>query len=460
MLDYFHRNRLLNAAELKARKNIGSRRESRQALSIEKPKIKLTQETKKVLDLLENSNQNIFLTGRAGTGKSTLLKYFRATTKKNVAVVAPTGIAAINVQGQTLHSFFKFRPGITLDQVVKKYPNQTKIYKNLDTLVIDEISMVRADLFDCVEKFLRLNGPNKHKPFGGVQIIGIGDPFQLPPVLRKEEEDAFFRIYRNRHFFCAKAFIDASFRIFELQTVHRQNDKQFIEILDSFRVGKPSPDQLNIINQRLIEYESPETLAITIVPTNRMSQEINFHHLQRLPTKHKAYEGEVLGVFNEENLPTAKKLFLKEGAQVVVLQNDPKGRWVNGDLGKIISMGDEGVRVFFEDGTYEDITQSTWEMYEFIFDEEEQKIVPEPIGAFKQLPLKLAWAMTIHKAQGQTYDQVIVDFGSGTFEAGQAYVALSRCKTLQGLHLKTPLISRHFITDPLVTQFMSQNTLS
>ncbi|MDD4409780.1 MAG: AAA family ATPase [Candidatus Pacebacteria bacterium] len=420
---------------------------------IDKPEVELSQEGEGVLRLLENSNNNIFLTGRAGTGKSTILRYFRATTKKNIAVLAPTGVAAINVQGQTIHSFFKFKVGVTIDDIHKK---SSKIYRNIDTLIIDEISMVRADLFDCIDLFMRLNGKDKDKPFGGAQVIVIGDLYQLPPVMNRAESYIFDGVYESPYFFHAHCFGQADFLMVELNDVYRQSEKKFIDILDAIRSYDINARQMAELNQRVVEAkEINDDMAIFLVSTNMMADSINLEKLERISEKEKKYTGFISGSFNERELPTKKELLLKKGSQVMLLNNDQRRRWVNGDIAKVISLEKNFIEVEFEDGRTELVEKYSWEKFSFIYDEDEDKIKSESAGNFSQFPLKLAWAITIHKGQGKTYDRVIVDFGNGTFAPGQAYVALSRCKNMEGLMLKKPLERRHIIVDTRVLEFMN-----
>jgi len=422
----------------------------------------LNKEKKAIIDLLENSDRNIFMTGRAGTGKSHFLKYFRATTKKNVVTLAYTGVAALNVQGQTIHSFFRFHPQTTLDSIKKMYDDNNNIYKKIDIIIIDEISMVRADLLDCIDKFMRLNGNRPDEPFGGVQIFAIGDLYQLPPIVVDDEEIFFKLHYESPYFFDAKCFSDGNFFKVELTQIYRQDSKKqnkFIKALDKIRTCSFDQQDIELINSRFIpQYKKPEDeFVLSIVPTNYVANTINKKEMDKLPAKAKMYNGTIEGQFKERDLPTELNLILKEGSQVMILSNDPLGRWVNGDIVKIIKTEKDSVRVLFDDNTYEDITSQTREAIRFIYSRENKKIESEVVGSFTQLPLKLAWAVTIHKAQGKTFDKVHIDFGSGTFAHGQAYVALSRCRTLEGMSLTTPLLAKYIFIDERVKKFMDLN---
>ncbi|MDD5639243.1 MAG: PIF1 family ATP-dependent DNA helicase [Candidatus Pacebacteria bacterium] len=449
-----NKKKILNNAEVMARAGIGKRRENRKYLSLNKPNIKLSEEGKKLLKILQ-TGKNIFLTGKAGTGKTTFLKYFRATTKKNIVVLAPTGVAAVNIQGQTIHSFFKFHLGITEKDVKKVYKNK-EIYENIDVLIIDEISMVRADLFDCVEKFLRINGPEPGNPFGGIQIVIVGDLYQLPPIVQEGEDMIFKIVYRSPYFFDANCFKLGKFSMIELQQVYRQSDEEFIKLLDSIRTYQLDDNHLLKINQRVLSPDSSyDDLGVILVTNNYIAEKINYEKLISLSGNEKKYKGLIDGQFKSNDLPTFQNLSLKEGAQVMLLNNDAKRRWINGDIVKVIKMEDDYVRVMFDDGSFDDINKYKWEKVEFTL-ENDGKIKSEIIGSFFQFPMKLAWAITIHKGQGNTYEKAVIDFGNGTFAPGQAYVALSRCRSFEGLHLKRPLEYNHILIDERVEIFMQE----
>ncbi len=447
--------------EFLAKQGIGTRRQNQRYLEIEKPELEISEEIQAILNLLENTHTNIFLTGKAGTGKSTLLKYFRATTKKNVVVLAPTGVAALNVQGQTIHRFFKFGIDITLDRVRKLYGKNTEIYSKIDTLVIDEISMVRADLFDCIDKFLKVNRSNLETPFGGVQIVVIGDLYQLPPIVKENERNIFERYYKSPFFFNAKCFESSNFHKFELTHVYRQTDQRFIEVLNAIRLAEVTSQHIDIINERLVEIDNKdedENFRISLVPTNALAEEINMKKLGNIDSKLKKYQGTIVGDFDSKSLPTEQELCLKEGAQIMLLNNDKNNKWVNGDIVKVLKFLDTSIRVLFQDGTFDEITVNTWDNVKFVYSEEEKKIKSEITGSFTQYPMKLAWAITIHKSQGKTYDKVSINFGSGTFASGHAYVALSRCRSLEGIYLKSPLELNHIFIDQRVSDFMKERS--
>ena len=422
------------------------------------------EEAKEALRLMESTRENIFLTGRAGTGKSTLInEYFRKKTKKKLAIVAFTGVAALNVRGQTIHSFFGFNIGITENQITRRADNEESIYKKLDVIIIDEISMVRADLMDCIDKFLRLNGPDKKKPFGGFQMIVVGDPYQLDPVVKEDQWIFNPPHYESPFFFDSRVFQHANFNTIELKKIYRQNDPDFIETLDAIRTSKTIEKHFEKINTRYQQSISDEVFYIRLVPTNSMADNYNLSRLARLNTPTYTSQGVIVGTFYEK-LPTNKELKLKKGAQVMLLNNDRDRRWVNGDIGKVTRINTDLGIVFVEIETElqngqkikkeVDVMKFTWERVKYYFDKETRTIESKTIGSFTQYPIRLAWAITIHKGQGKTYENLIVNFGTGLFAHGQAYVALSRAKNLRGLTLLQPFEARHIIVNARVTEFM------
>jgi len=426
-------------------------------------KIEVNEEFQKALNLAENSDKNIFITGKAGTGKSTFLNYFRETTKKQIAVLAPTGVAAVNIKGQTIHSFFNFKPDITIHKVKEIKPKNTRLYKKIQTIVIDEISMVRADLLDCVDIFLKLHGKKKNKPFGGIQMVFIGDLYQLPPVVTSKEKDIFKEFYKTPYFFDANVFKDCEFEFVELEKVYRQSDTAFLEILNSIRNNTVTDEALENLNKRVKPDFVPEEdeFYIYLTTTNKMAEKINHEKLSKLRSKEFKYYGFIDGEFNESELPTASELTIKIDSQVMLLNNDSKGRWINGDIGRVIDIETKRTEpdiiiVELTNGEVIEVTPFTWEMYEFYYDSKKKKILTEVVGQFTQYPLKLAWAITIHKSQGLTFDKVIIDIGRGTFSHGQLYVALSRCRSLDGLVLKKPVDKKHILLDRRIVRFLTQ----
>ena len=433
------------------------KRKPQNRLDIEKPNpFEITPEIAQVLETLEKTNTNVFLTGKAGTGKSTLLRYFRATTNKCPVVVAPTGVAAVNVQGQTIHNFFRFGIDITLDRVRRVSYEKGQIYRHMKMLIIDEISMARADLFECIDKFLRLNTGKINLPFGGVQIVAIGDLYQLPPIVINSEKAFFERVYDSPFFFSTEAYKNGNFKKFELNTVYRQTDQSFIRALNAIREGVPTEEHINLLNTRVIAGSTGDLDDhVHLVTTNKMAKEINDARMTRLTTKPITYKATMFGTFPEKNAPTDVELTLKVGTKIMLLNNDREHRWVNGDLAKVLETKPDSITVEFDDNTIDDVGVYTWETIRFVFDEEEQKIIPTKIGGFTQLPVKPAWAMTIHKAQGKTFEKTFIDLGSGAFAEGQTYVALSRCKGLEGLKLASPLMLQDVFVNKKVKDFMS-----
>jgi ATP-dependent exoDNAse (exonuclease V) alpha subunit len=424
--------------------------------------IELNEQFKHALDLMEHTERSVFITGRAGTGKSTLLSYFRHATRKKVAVLAPTGVAALNVKGQTIHSFFGFKPNITLERVRRlRLSDEENIYRQLDAIIIDEISMVRADLLDCVDRFLRLNGPRADRPFGGIQMIFIGDLYQLPPVTTGAAREIFRSVYETPYFYSAKVFGSFEMELVELEKIYRQHDAQFINLLNSIRNNSISEEGLQLLNQRYMpDFEpSPDDFYIYLTTINKLAEEINSKELARLDAELHTFTGRIEGQFGNEYLPTAINLQVKVGAQIMLLNNDADGRWVNGSIGKIVEIirdDNSGDVIIAElvDGETVEITPYTWEIFRFFADG--GQLQSEVIGRFKQYPLMLAWAVTIHKSQGKTFDRVVIDIGRGAFTHGQTYVALSRCTTLDGIVLKKPILKKHIWADYKVVKFLTR----
>jgi ATP-dependent DNA helicase PIF1 len=416
------------------------------------------------LEIMEDSSRHVFITGKAGTGKSTLLAYFRQNTNKEVALLAPTGVAALNIQGQTIHSFFNFKPNITPEKVRKVSGQDGHIYKKFDTIIIDEISMVRADLLDCVEKFLRLNGPKRKQWFGGIQMIFIGDLYQLPPVVTAAEKEIFTHRYATPYFFSAQVFKESTFdmEFIELEKVYRQTEPDFIRLLNGIRNRSFTEEDILRLNENCQKDFIPpdDGFCITLTSTNDLAARRNLEKLDALPGPVIELSGVLSGEFDQSSLPAEENLVFKPGAQVMLVNNDKYGRWVNGTLGRVAGMekGEDGeieVFVALQDGSIVEVTQNTWELFKYDYDRSTKKISTHKTGSFTQYPIRLAWAVTIHKSQGKTFDRVVIDIGRGAFAHGQVYVALSRCTNFAGITLTKPITKNHIRMDWRVAQFLA-----
>lgn len=421
----------------------------------------------RALHFLEDTNMNMFITGRAGTGKSTLLQYFRERTKKNVVVLAPTGVAALNVKGQTIHSFFRFAPNITIQTVQQQSSSKKlmELLKKIDALIIDEVSMVRADVMDCIDTALRCNRKNQN-PFGGVQMVFIGDLYQLPPVVSGREEQEFFRTtYKSPYFFDALVFENMEWEFIELHKIYRQKDQDFIDLLNKIRNNSIEDQDIERLNTRFDpHFESVDENAdfyITLTTTNVAADAINDQKIARLPTKPKTYYGKMSGQFDQKHCPTSTELEIKIDAQIMLLNNDSGKRWVNGSIGKVVAIetDDESeedvIVVKLNDGEIVEVTPYTWEVFHYFFNAKEGHLDAEMIGSFTQFPIRLAWAVTIHKSQGKTFDHVAVDLGRGSFVQGQVYVAISRCTSFEGLVLTKPIAKKNIWIDYHITRFLT-----
>jgi len=416
----------------------------------------LSPEQAAVFGAIENSSSHIFVTGRAGTGKSTLLEHLSWNTSKNVVIAAPTGVAALNVGGQTIHSLFRLPIGVIADHDIDQGPEVRKLLNAIDTLVIDEVSMVNADLMDAIDRSLRQARQRKHEAFGGVQVVLFGDPFQLAPVPGDPEERAYFADrYRSMWFFDARVWDEADLIIYELATIHRQHELEFKKLLTAVRHGVVTAElarRLNEVGAR----QAPTDGAITLATTNSTVTRINAAALAKLPGRGLSAIAEVSGEFGGRAYPADEKLELKVGAQVMFLRNDTggDGRWVNGTIGEVVTISDT-VTVDV-DGERHQVQPATWERYRYSYSAATKTLKKDVVAEFTQFPLRLAWAVTIHKSQGKSYDRAIVDLGERSFAPGQTYVALSRITALEGLYLTRPLRPSDIIVDENVTRFMSK----
>lgn len=424
-------------------------------------------EFQNALRLIQYTRQSVFLTGKAGTGKSTFLKHVCKVTKKKYVVLAPTGIAAINAGGSTLHSFFKlpFHPllpddpnfqGKKLHDTLKYSSDHRKLIQNIELVIIDEISMVRADIIDFIDKVLRIYSRNMREPFGGKQVLLVGDIFQLEPVVKTDEREIISRFYPNPYFFSARVFQEMELVAIELTKVYRQTDKVFVGVLDRIRTNTAGSADLQLLNTRCNTpiHKGENDMYITLATRRDTVDHINEQKLAELPGKAVKLQGEIHGEFPENSLPTLMELIVKPGAQVIFIKNDQEKRWVNGTIGTISGLSDDGIMyVVTEDGKEFDVHKESWSNVRYRYNETEKKIEEEELGTFIQYPIRLAWAITVHKSQGLTFSRAIIDFSGGVFAGGQTYVALSRCTSLEGIQLKREITRADIFVRPEIVSF-------
>jgi ATP-dependent DNA helicase PIF1 len=446
--------------------------------------IELSDEQRSLFEYIENTDAHVFVTGRAGTGKSTLLSHLTANTEKSFAVCAPTGVAALNVGGVTIHSLFTFPLGLLGEVDIGKHLSRRTrdVLKALDMLVIDEVSMVSADLMDAMDRAMRIARGRRNLPFGGAQVVMFGDPYQLAPVPPRDPQERAYMAenYQSGWFFDAHVWRDAGLERFELSEIFRQADSNFKEILNAIRDGSVTQDMLDVLNKAGNRFP-PHSDVIKLATINETVNSVNHQRMALIESEPKlfraTYSEGAANAFGRV-LPAETDLYLKVGAQVMFIKNDDSGsknsagvttrRWVNGTIGRVTALPKSGLVVVDVDGEVLEVGPSTWEKVRYEVEEDfdeatgkvKEVLVPITLAEFKQIPLRLAWAVTVHKSQGQTYDEVQIDMGRGAFSPGQTYVALSRVRALEGLYLTRAITLRDVMVDADVVRFMSGATIS
>ena len=417
--------------------------------------------TQSALEFLLKGSEHVFLTGNAGTGKTTLIKNFKNQSDKNIVTLAPTGVAAINVNGETIHSFFGFPPNVTIDRAIRaaKRSRKARLYQAIEILIIDEISMVRADLLDCIDVFLQTVRSSRVS-FGGVRVVMVGDLHQLPPVVTNEDREAIYSLYQSPYFFssiCFQKLVSGLYKqivFFELKNIYRQTDVDFINLLNRVRTNQLIDGDLDLLNARLLTDSEDISDHILLTTINQTANQINEKRLAEITGKEHIFFASTTGEFGQKQSPVETEIKIKSGAKVMLQNNDPEGRWVNGTTGTVMQVEENLVTVKMQGGKTEIIEPFTWTAYKSEFVESKNKIETYEVGSFRQIPIRLAWAITIHKSQGKTFDKVAIDFGWGSFAHGQTYVALSRVTSLSGLKLLKPLSQNSIISDPQVQRFL------
>jgi len=410
----------------------------------------ITDEFQKALNLIENTSENIFITGKAGSGKSTFINIIRKNTKKKIAVLSPTGLSAINVKGQTIHSFFHFPPRLLTEEVIHTFRGNTKVFKAIDMIIIDEVSMVRADMLDAIDQFLRKYGRDEFQPFGGTQMVLVGDLYQLPPVVTSSEKEIIYDRYETPYFFSSSVFRLNDFKIIEFNQIFRQSDEEFIRFLNLVRTGEATSEDMRKLNKNVTDKLNDN--YITLTTTNSIANAINEKHLNEMDSKQFAFPAKIEGNFPTEGktLPIDLELKLKKGARVMFVRNDKGKRWLNGTLGTVKDLEEGMIKIKIDksDGGKEvEVGKDEWENIKYTYDPVTHMVEENVLGKLIQYPVRLAWAVTIHKSQGMTFDHINLDFSRSPFAHGQTYVALSRSRSMNGISLTQEIWPNDVIVD-------------
>ncbi|WP_346863881.1 DEAD/DEAH box helicase [uncultured Draconibacterium sp.] len=435
-----------------------------------KPQFVLTDEFKEIINILKNTNDSVFITGKAGTGKSSLLNHFIKKTNKNYVVLAPTGIAALNVSGQTIHSFFRFPPKLITAESIQPDYVRAELFRKLEMVIIDEISMVRSDLMNGIDIALRKNRNRMNEPFGGVQMVLIGDLFQLPPVLTSTDRNTILSKYSGQYFFDAPVFEQFSYHFKQLTKIFRQSEaeEEFKKLLNNVRRNKVQFEDMALLNSRHKDNAGELANSIFLTTRRNIARNINKEKLESLVGQEFVFKGDLYGKYVklrdkseedlENKLPAPYMLKLKKNAQIMMLKNDPGKRWVNGSIGNIERIDSQKIVVNIN-GRKHNVEKESWNEVEYVLNNETGEFEEKNIAGFTQYPMQLSYAMTIHKSQGKTFDKITVDVGTGAFAHGQVYVALSRCKSLSGIILNNPIGDNDIIVDPRVVKFYDRKTI-
>ena len=411
----------------------------------------------KAYELIAHTNTSFFLTGKAGTGKTTFLKKVQEEVDKRFVVLAPTGIAAINAGGETIHSFFELPTSVLTPRTIRNInSDKQRIIRSVDTFIIDEVSMVRCDVVDAIDYNLRRVCCSP-LPFGGKQVVFVGDMFQLPPVTKGEEREILKEIYgdKSTYFFNAKVMRRFTMPTIEFKKVYRQDDERFVAILNNIRSGIALPEDLEALNERLVAKEDASNLVITLCATNKEAKEINDSELAKIDAEEYVYEAKITDKFDPNSVVVEQRLTLKVGAQIMFCRNDPSRRWVNGTLATISHLQEDSICVRLANGEEHTVSPSQWDSYEYKYESDSKQLSKNVKGSFVQYPIKLAWAITIHKSQGLTFDEMNLSIKKAIYNPGQMYVALSRVRSLSGLHLLNEIKPYYIRQTAEVLQFAS-----